>query len=96
VLYLIYCTNTNRTRELVKPIQHGRECCKWLVKRLDEEIRILQLTVKNKLMIFVEKIQLKVYVNQHDSVSDIQTPSRSSFLSCFLHELLMPFTKLCK
>jgi hypothetical protein len=26
--------------------------------------------------IFGEKIELKVYVNQHDFVSDIQTPSR--------------------
>jgi hypothetical protein len=41
-------------------------------------------------MIFGEKIELKaVYVNQHDSVSDIQTPSRSLFILCFLHELLM-------
>jgi hypothetical protein len=44
-------------------------------------------------MIFGEKIELKaVYVNQHDSVSDIQTPSRSLFILCFLHELLMLFT----
>ena len=27
--------------------------------------------------IFGEKIEVKVYVNQHDIVSDIQTPSRS-------------------
>jgi hypothetical protein len=40
-------------------------------------------------MIFGEKIELKVYVNQHDPVSDIQTPSCSSFLLCFFHELLM-------
>jgi hypothetical protein len=36
--------------------------------------------------------ELKVYVNQRDSVSDIQTHSRSWFLLCFLHELLMSFT----
>jgi aspartate oxidase len=54
----------------------GRECCKWLVKRLDENIRILQQFKINEL-IFGEKIKLKVYVNQHDFVSDIQTPSRS-------------------
>jgi hypothetical protein len=42
-------------------------------------------------MIFDEKIELKVYVNQHDPVSDIQTPSCSSFLLCFFHELLMSF-----
>ena len=30
-------------------------------------------------MIVGEKIKLKVYVNQHDSVSDIQTPSPSLF-----------------
>jgi hypothetical protein len=30
-----------------------------------------------------------VYVNQHDFVSNIQTPSRSWFLLCFPHELLM-------
>ena len=28
-------------------------------------------------MIFREKIELKVYTNQHDFVSDIQTPSVS-------------------
>jgi hypothetical protein len=38
-------------------------------------------------MIFGEKIELKVYVNQQDSVSDIQTPSHSWFLLCFLHGL---------
>ena len=25
-------TNSSRRREFVYPIQHGRECCKWLVK----------------------------------------------------------------
>jgi hypothetical protein len=39
-------------------------------------------------MIFGGKI--KDYVNQHDFVSDIQTPSRSYFL----RELLMSFTTL--
>jgi hypothetical protein len=43
-------------------------------------------------MIFCEKIELKVYVNQHDSVSDIQTPSQSWFRLCFLHELSMSVT----
>jgi hypothetical protein len=43
-------------------------------------------------MIFDEKIEDKVYVNQHDFVSDIQTPSRSWFLLYFLHELLIRFT----
>jgi hypothetical protein len=28
---------------ILYPIQHGRECCKWLVKLLDENIRIIQL-----------------------------------------------------
>jgi hypothetical protein len=32
----------NRAREFVYSIQHGRESYKWLVKRLDENIRILQ------------------------------------------------------
>jgi hypothetical protein len=41
-------------------------------------------------MIFGEKIKLKVYVNQHDFVSDIQTPS--SIINCFLHQLLMSST----
>jgi hypothetical protein len=26
----------------LQAIQHGRECCKWLVKHLDENIRVLQ------------------------------------------------------
>jgi hypothetical protein len=42
-------------------------------------------------MIFGRKIELKVYVNKYDSVSDKQTPSRSLALLCFLHELLMSF-----
>jgi hypothetical protein len=46
------------------------------VSCLDENIRILQQFKINEL-IFGEKIKLKVYVNQHDFVSDIQTPSRS-------------------
>ena len=48
-------------------------------------------------MIFGEKIELKVYVNQHDFVSDIQTPnSRSLLFLFFLHELLMNFTNILK
>jgi hypothetical protein len=27
-------TNSSRRREFVYPIQHGRECCRWLKKRL--------------------------------------------------------------
>ena len=34
-------------------------------------------------MIFGEKIEHKVYVNQHDFVSDIQTPSRHDFICVF-------------
>ena len=40
-------------------------------------------------MIFGEKTKLKVYVNEHDFVSDIHIPSRSCLLLCFLYELLM-------
>jgi hypothetical protein len=57
--------------EFVYPIQHGSECYTWLAKRHYSSI------IEHKLMIFGEKIELKVYVNQHDFVSDIQTPSRS-------------------
>jgi hypothetical protein len=58
-----------------------RECCKWLVKCLDENIRILQQFNKNDgYLKFREKSELKVYVNQHDLVSDIQTPSCPRFL----------------
>ena len=57
------------------------------MKRLDENIRILQ---QFKIIEFDEKIELKVYVNQHDFVSDIQTSY--DFFMCFLHELLMSFT----
>ena len=30
------------TLDYTNPIQHGRERCKWLVKRIDKNIRILQ------------------------------------------------------
>jgi hypothetical protein len=40
-------------------------------------------------MIFGEKVELKVYVNQNDSVSDIQTPSttpkQTSATNCTCH-----------
>jgi uncharacterized membrane protein len=39
-----------------------------------------------------EKIEPKVHVNQHDSVSDIQTPFTVMIYFVFLHELLMHFT----
>jgi hypothetical protein len=42
---------------------------------------------------YLRKLKLiKVHVNQHDFVSDTQTPSRSWFLLCFLHELLTSST----
>jgi hypothetical protein len=41
VLYQIYKLES-KAREVVCLIQHVRECCKWLVKRLDENMRILQ------------------------------------------------------
>jgi hypothetical protein len=47
------------------------------VKRLDENIRILQQFKTNEWYLMKELNLIKVYVSQHDSVSDIQTPSRS-------------------
>ena len=38
-----------------------------------------------------EKIKVKVYVNQHESVSHIQIRHAYDFSLCFLHELLMSF-----
>jgi hypothetical protein len=32
--------NPNQRWEFVYPIQHGYECCKWLVKRLDQKIEL--------------------------------------------------------
>jgi hypothetical protein len=43
-------------------------------------------------MIFGEKIKLEVCVNQHDFVSDVQTPSQS----WFLHELLISSTTVAR
>ena len=40
------------------------------------------------------KIKVKVYVNQHESVSHIQIRDAYDFSLCFLHELLMSFLKL--
>jgi hypothetical protein len=37
------------------------------------------------------KIKVKVYVNQHESVSHIQIRHAYDFSLCFLHELLMSF-----
>jgi hypothetical protein len=38
-----------------------------------------------------EKIKVKVYVNQHESVSHIQIRHAYDFSLCFLHDLLMSF-----
>ena len=38
-----------------------------------------------------EKIKVKVYVNQHESVSHIQIRHAYDFSLCFIHELLMSF-----
>ena len=38
---------------------------------------IQQFKIKLYLRLYSEKIELKVYVNQHYSVSDMKTPSRS-------------------
>jgi hypothetical protein len=73
-----YCTiYTTRTAVLYR------------INKRHESIRILQQFKMNEWYLVTE---LKVYVNQHDFVSDIQTPSRSWFRLCFLHELLMSFT----
>jgi hypothetical protein len=47
---------SSRRREFV--YQHGRSCCKWLVKRLDENTRILQQFKINELYL-VKKLNLK-------------------------------------
>ena len=38
----MFCTSYNMRGSVVSDITHMRQCCKWLVKRLDENIRILQ------------------------------------------------------
>jgi hypothetical protein len=42
----------------------------------------------------VSDIQVKVYVNQHESVSHIQIRHAYDFSLCFLHELLMSFLSM--
>ena len=42
-------------------------------------------------VVYAEKIKVKVYVNQHESVSHIQIRHAYDFSLCFLHELLMSF-----
>ena len=42
-------------------------------------------------VVLAEKIKVKVYVNQHESISHIQIRHAYDFSLCFLHELLMSF-----
>ena len=44
-------------------------------------------------VVYAEKIKVKVYVNQHESVSHIQIRHAYDFSLCFLHELLMSFLR---
>ena len=82
-------TNSTRTREVVCPIQHGREYYKVLVScdtngcKRSYSSKILEIG-----MILGEKIERKVYVNQQKFVSDIQLLIKYSFILSFLHELL--------
>ena len=60
-------TNSSRRREFVCPVQHGRECCKWLKKTHSS----YKLTGAKSLEIdevYAKKIEVKVYVNQQNSV----------------------------
>ena len=60
-------TNSSRRRGFVCPIQHGHECCKWLKNSSSYEP-----TGEKSLEIdevYAEKIKVKVYVNQQNSVS---------------------------
>jgi hypothetical protein len=49
------------------------------------------LKINDFLGLEAEKIKVKVYVNQHESVSHIQIRHAYDFSLCFLHELLMSF-----
>jgi hypothetical protein len=75
--YVLFRTWASELHRIYELEPKGR---KWLVKRLNENIRILQIKINEWYL--VEKIELNVYVNQHDFVSDIQTPSRST---AFIH-----------
>jgi hypothetical protein len=45
-------------------------------------------------VVYAEKIKVKVYVNQQESVSHIQIRHAYDFSLCFLHELLMSFSNI--
>ena len=60
-------TNSSRRREFVCPIQHGRECCKWLkISSSYEPTGEKSLEIDE---VYAEKIKVKVYVNQKNCVS---------------------------
>ena len=50
-------TNSSRRREFVYPIQHGRECCKWLKKSSYEPTDKKSLEIDE---VYAEKIKVKV------------------------------------
>jgi hypothetical protein len=50
-----------------------------------------EIILKINVVYKAEKIKVKVYVNQHESVSHIQIRHAYDFSLCFLHELLMSF-----
>jgi hypothetical protein len=89
-------TISSRRWEFVYLIQHRRECCKWLKKRLILWVH-WRSNFKNKCRLSRENQSLckvKVYVNQHESVSHIQIRHAYDFSLCFLHELLMSFLNI--
>ena len=80
-------TKPSRRQEIVCPIQHEREYCKVLVRRMNVLVENPRDTND-----FRRENERKVYVNQQNFVSVIQLLIKRSSLVSSLHKLLMIFS----
>ena len=83
-------------------LQHERPCCIGYTNyntdanvvndlKNDSSYEFIGEVILKINVVYAEKIKVKVYINQHESVSHIQIRHAYDFSLCFLHELLMIF-----
>ena len=81
---------SSRRRDILYPIQYGREYCIVLMKcqHLSVNVHWVFLVIQDNLTV---KIERNIYVNEEKAVSEIQILINKTFLLFSHHELLMSF-----
>ena len=75
---------SSRRRDILYPIQHGREYCIVFMKCQHLSVNVFLVILD----IFTVKIDRNIYVNEEKAVSEIQILINKTFLLFSHHELL--------